>query len=118
MDRDDGACHGLLLHELVDESSCSRAWQSRQGLARSAEARGSAREPDGRHARTPILGQLNKRKLVTSADLQELLNGRIVRYCGLVTLRLQPETANGLIFVSLEDETGVAQGIHWKRIRE
>ena len=55
---------------------------------------------------------------MTSADLQELLNGRIVRYCGLVTLRLQPETANGLIFVSLEDETGVAQGIHWKRIRE
>ena len=108
----------MLLHELVDESSCSRAWQSRQGLARSVEARGSAREPDGRHAGTPILGRLNKRNLMTSADLQDLLNGRIVHYCGLVSLRQQPETANGLIFVSLEDETGVAQVIYWKRIRK
>ena len=55
---------------------------------------------------------------MASADLQDLLNGRIVHYCGLVSLRQQPETANGLIFVSLEDETGVAQVIYWKRIRE
>jgi error-prone DNA polymerase len=37
-----------------------------------------------------------------------------VRYCGIVTLRQQPDTANGTIFVSLEDETGVVQVICWK----
>lgn len=45
-------------------------------------------------------------------------NGRHVQYCGVVTLRQQPETANGTIFVSLEDETGVVQVICWKSLRE
>ena len=37
---------------------------------------------------------------------------------GIVTLRQQPETANGTVFVSLEDETGVVQVICWKSLRE
>jgi error-prone DNA polymerase len=41
-----------------------------------------------------------------------------VRYCGIVTLRQQPDTANGTIFVSLEDETGVVQVICWKSLRD
>ena len=45
-------------------------------------------------------------------------NGRIVRYCGIVTLRQQPETANGTVFISLEDETGVVQVICWKSLRD
>ena len=35
-----------------------------------------------------------------------------------MTLRQQPDTANGVIFVSLEDETGVVQVICWKSIKE
>lgn len=35
-----------------------------------------------------------------------------------MTLRQQPETAKGTIFVSLEDETGVVQVICWKRVRD
>ena len=71
-----------------------------------------------RHPLDLLRPQLSKRKLMTAADLHELPNGRIVHYCGLVTLRQQPETANGVIFVSLEDETGVIQVICWKSIRE
>ena len=71
-----------------------------------------------RHPLALLRPQLNKRNLMTAADLQELPTGRIVHYCGLVTLRQQPETANGVIFVSLEDETGVVQVICWKSIRE
>ena len=41
-----------------------------------------------------------------------------LRCCGIVTLRQQPETANGTTFVSLEDETGVVQVICWKSLRE
>ena len=61
---------------------------------------------------------LAKRKLLRAADLEDAPNGRIVRYAGIVTLRQQPDTANGTIFVSLEDETGVVQVIVWKRLRE
>lgn len=62
--------------------------------------------------------QLTQRNLMSAAELNKLPNGRIVHYCGLVTLGQQPETANGVIFVSLEDETGVVQVICWKSIRE
>ena len=41
-----------------------------------------------------------------------------MRYCGIVTLRQQPETANGTVFISLEDETGVVQVICWKSLRD
>ncbi len=61
---------------------------------------------------------LAKRKLLTARDLQDTPNGRLVRYAGIVTLRQQPDTANGTIFISLEDETGVVQAIVWKRLRE
>ena len=61
---------------------------------------------------------LSKRRLVSARDLLDVPNGRMVRYCGIVTLRQQPETANGTIFISLEDETGVVQVICWKSVRE
>jgi error-prone DNA polymerase len=35
-----------------------------------------------------------------------------------VTLRQQPDTANGVISVSLEDETGVVQVICWRSVKE
>ena len=62
--------------------------------------------------------QLTTRNLRTAAELHAMPNGRLVRYCGIVTLRQQPETANGTIFISLEDETGVIQVIVWKSLRE
>lgn len=61
---------------------------------------------------------LSKKRLLRAIDLDQAPNGRIVRYAGIVTLRQQPDTANGTIFVSLEDETGVVQVIVWKRLRE
>jgi error-prone DNA polymerase len=63
----------------------------------------------------PLLAQ---RRLKSAAELQDLPDGRLVRYCGIVTLRQQPETANGTVFISLEDETGVVQVICWKSLRD
>ena len=45
-------------------------------------------------------------------------NGRLVRACGIVTVRQQPGTANGVVFVSLEDETGIANAIVRPRLFE
>jgi error-prone DNA polymerase len=71
-----------------------------------------------RHPLALLRPMLAARGLQSAADLQDLPNGRLVRYCGIVTLRQQPDTANGTIFVSLEDETGVVQVICWKSLRE
>jgi error-prone DNA polymerase len=71
-----------------------------------------------RHPLALLRGELAKRRLMTARELQDAPNGRLVRHCGIVTLRQQPGTASGVVFVSLEDETGVVQVIVWKRIRE
>ncbi len=61
---------------------------------------------------------LERRRLLSAAGLQAAPDRRLVRYAGLVTLRQQPETSSGVVFVSLEDETGVVQVIVWRHIRE
>lgn len=61
---------------------------------------------------------LQSRKLMTAEDLDGARSGRLVHYAGIVTLRQQPETANGTVFISLEDETGVVQVICWKSLRD
>ncbi len=71
-----------------------------------------------RHPLALLRPALTRRGLQSAADLHDLPNGDEVSYCGLVTLRQQPDTAKGVIFVSLEDETGVVQVIAWRRIRE
>ncbi len=38
--------------------------------------------------------------------------------CGIVTIRQQPETAKGTVFVTLEDETGSFNIIVWRHVRE
>ncbi len=62
--------------------------------------------------------QLDAMRLLTHAQLQEREHGRLVRICGLVTMRQQPQTARGTVFVTLEDETGSTNVIVWKRLRE
>ena len=71
-----------------------------------------------RHPLALLREELAKRKLLTAEQLKDAPNGRLVRHCGIVTLRQQPGTSSGVVFVSLEDETGVVQVIVWKRIRE
>ncbi len=62
--------------------------------------------------------QLSNMKLQTAAQLRDLPSGRLVRACGLVTARQQPPTAKGVLFITLEDETGTVNVIVWKRLRE
>jgi error-prone DNA polymerase len=71
-----------------------------------------------RHPLALLRPLLAKRRLQTAAELAQAPDGRIVRTCGIVTLRQQPETAKGTTFVSLEDETGTVQVICWKSLRQ
>ncbi|HEX2112821.1 MAG TPA: error-prone DNA polymerase, partial [Alphaproteobacteria bacterium] len=50
--------------------------------------------------------------------LGDLISGDIVRVGGLVIVRQQPGTAHGVIFMTLEDETGIANLIVWPSVME
>jgi error-prone DNA polymerase len=62
--------------------------------------------------------QLSPRKLLTAAQMADYPSGRLVRACGIVTMRQRPQTANGVVFVTLEDETGTVNVIVWKAVKE
>ncbi|MEO8248275.1 MAG: error-prone DNA polymerase [Burkholderiales bacterium] len=71
-----------------------------------------------RHPLALLRGRLKKMKLQTAADLRDLPDGKSVSACGIVTLRQQPHTAKGVIFLTIEDETGNVNVIVWKSVRE
>ena len=62
--------------------------------------------------------QLSKKKLLTAAQMCDYPSGRLVRACGIVTARQRPQTAKGVVFVTLEDESGSVNVIVWKSVRE
>jgi len=70
------------------------------------------------HPLSLLRSSLSKMKLMTAAELHGQPDGRLVRACGLVTMRQQPGTAKGVMFVTLEDETGCVNVIVWKSLRE
>lgn len=71
-----------------------------------------------RHPLALLRERLQARRFMTAETLNTLPNGRLVRACGIVTGRQQPETSKGVVFVTLEDETGVVQVIVWKALRD
>ncbi|MEO8545747.1 MAG: OB-fold nucleic acid binding domain-containing protein, partial [Burkholderiaceae bacterium] len=71
-----------------------------------------------RHPVALLREQLAPMRLLTAAQLRDLPDGRLVRACGLVVMRQQPQTAKGVVFVTLEDETGSVNVIVWKSLRE
>ena len=62
--------------------------------------------------------QLVKMRLLTAAQMQGCTSGKLVRACGIVIMRQQPQTAKGVVFVTLEDETGSVNVIVWKDVKE
>lgn len=71
-----------------------------------------------RHPLALLRERLQARRFMTAAALKDAPDGRLVRACGIVTGRQQPGTSKGVVFVTLEDETGVVQVIVWKALRE
>ncbi len=65
-----------------------------------------------------LRARLATKNLLSAAQLRDLPHGRLVRACGIVTMRQQPQTAKGVVFVTLEDETGSINVIVWKSLKE
>jgi len=71
-----------------------------------------------RHPLSFLRARLAARNLLSAAQLRGLPHGRLVRACGIVTMRQQPQTAKGVVFVTLEDETGSINVIVWKSLKD
>jgi error-prone DNA polymerase len=67
-----------------------------------------------RHPMALLRDRLRRRRLSTAADIGAAPHGRIVRTAGIVIGRQRPDTASGVIFVTLEDETGPINVIVWR----
>ena len=55
--------------------------------------------------------ELHRQQVLSAKDLQKHKNGEFVRTAGCVIARQRPGTAKGFIFLSMEDETGIANVI-------
>ncbi len=62
--------------------------------------------------------RLQPLKVVQSKDLATARNNGRIRVAGLVLVRQRPGTASGVIFMTLEDETGVANIVVWPKVFE
>ncbi len=62
----------------------------------------------GRHPMALRRDELATRGVMRACDLRSARQGRRVRVAGMVITRQRPGTAKGFVFLTLEDETGVA----------
>jgi len=65
----------------------------------------------GRHPMAYRREELNKLGVKRAIDLREIRNGVWVRVAGWIIVRQRPGTAKGFLFLSMEDETGIANVI-------
>ena len=72
----------------------------------------------GRHPLELLRQRLNRMGLLDAAHIGELSHGDRVRTAGLVINRQRPFTASGVIFMTLEDETGHINVVLWPRVTE
>ncbi|HXW19367.1 MAG TPA: OB-fold nucleic acid binding domain-containing protein, partial [Roseiarcus sp.] len=70
------------------------------------------------HPASFMRARLSARGILRSDALRSVKNGERVTVAGLVLVRQRPGTAKGVIFMTLEDETGVANIIVWPKAFE
>ncbi|MBS0367223.1 MAG: error-prone DNA polymerase [Proteobacteria bacterium] len=70
----------------------------------------------GRHPLALLRGRLGASRLMSAAQLLQAGHGAQVRTAGLVLMRQRPQTASGVTFLTLEDESGQVNVIVWQRV--
>ncbi|MGE6695186.1 error-prone DNA polymerase [Sphingobium limneticum] len=62
--------------------------------------------------------ELRARKMITCEQLQTVKDGRWIELAGIVLVRQKPGSAKGVMFITLEDETNVANLVVWTNVFE
>src|SRR5262245_48653438 len=71
-----------------------------------------------RHPLSLLRSRMQAQGYVQSSRLADIASDTVVKVAGLVLVRQRPGTASGVIFATLEDETGVSNIIIWPRAFE
>ena len=72
----------------------------------------------GRHPLTLLRSRLAAQRFISASQLQNATDRQLARAAGIVTCRQRPGTASGIVFVTLEDETGLANIVVHARLVE
>jgi DNA polymerase III alpha subunit len=64
----------------------------------------------------PVRASLAQQGLPDARTVASMKNGDIVRYAALVICRQRPGTAGGVVFMTLEDETGFVNAVVWESV--
>ena len=65
-----------------------------------------------------LRADLSRRRIVTCRDAMQTRDGRWLEAAGLVLVRQRPGSAKGVMFITLEDETGIANLVIWPKVFE
>jgi error-prone DNA polymerase len=68
----------------------------------------------GRHPLALLRDRLHGMGFATAAEVRAARHGQALRTSGIVIGRQRPDTASGVVFVTLEDETGCVNVIVWR----
>jgi error-prone DNA polymerase len=71
-----------------------------------------------RHPLALLRSHLRARRLMTTAEIMQAPDRKLVRTAGIVIGRQRPDTASGVIFMTLEDETGNTNVVVWRDLQE
>ena len=98
------------LYEKLEEDSHSPLVPMTLNERLNADLRGTG-ITIGRHPMAHQRAWLDTLNVIRAADLKNMRNGQLVWVAGWVIVRQRPGTAKGFVFLSLEDETGIANVI-------
>ncbi|MDB5550250.1 MAG: polymerase [Rhizobium sp.] len=70
------------------------------------------------HPAALLRDEFKARGAIPADELEKTVNGQRVRVAGLVLVRQRPGTASGVIFMTLQDETHIANIVVWHRVFE
>ncbi|EJC83339.1 DNA-directed DNA polymerase III PolC [Rhizobium leguminosarum bv. trifolii WSM2297] len=65
-----------------------------------------------------LRGGLTKRRIVACAEAMTARDGQWLMAAGLVLVRQRPGSAKGVMFITIEDETGIANVVVWPKLFE
>ncbi len=70
------------------------------------------------HPMSFLRSDLVAERVMACADLQALGDGRRVSVAGVILVRQRPGSAKGVVFMTIEDETGIANAVIWPKVLE
>jgi error-prone DNA polymerase len=68
------------------------------------------------HPLSFLRDRYKQKGIISCADLWNTKDGARVKIAGAVLIRQRPGTAKGIVFITLEDETGVANAVVWQNV--